>query len=305
MFRDKAFYPYAWRELLKRINEHNIFGYGAQMAYFFMLSVFPFMIFLFGILTRFSMSYGGFFDGIAKIVPKEVIMVMGDYVSVVAPRANVNFLSVTALITIWSASRGIHELRQAMNRAYGVRQVKKYWRKRLLSIIYTIALMISIVFALTLPSMGKDFVLFMEDIFGFDLGFIKIFLAYRWPFIIGFFFAVISFFYYVSFDRHNRWREVIPGTLFAMAGWVALSAGFSRFVNNFGRYTIIYGSLGAMIVLMVWLYMSSIVLMLGGEINSIYHYFKVCESNEALPRIAESNECEKKRADEEKESQLK
>jgi membrane protein len=305
MFKDKAFYSYAWRELLKRIYEHNIFGYGAQMAYFFVLSVFPFMIFLFGILTRFSMSYGGFFDGISKIVPKEVIMVMGDYVSAVAPRANVNFLSITALITIWSASRGIHELRQAINRAYGVKQVKKYWRKRFLSIIYTIALMISIVFALTLPSMGKDFVLFMEDVFGFDLGFIKIFLAYRWPFIIGFFFAVISFFYYVSFDRHNRWREVIPGTLFAMIGWVALSAGFSGFVNNFGRYTIIYGSLGAMIVLMVWLYMSSIVLMLGGEINSIYHYFKICELNSALPKIAESNECDKKMADEEKEIQSK
>ncbi|MBK5252779.1 MAG: YihY/virulence factor BrkB family protein [Peptostreptococcaceae bacterium] len=279
MFRDKAFYSYAWRELLKRINEHNIFGYGAQMAYFFVLSVFPFMIFLFGMLTRFSMSYGGFFDGISKIVPKEVIMVIRDYASAVAPRANANFLSVTALITIWSASRGIHELRQAMNRAYGVKNVKKYWRKRFISIIYTIALMISIVFALTLPSMGKDFVLFMEDILGFDLGFIEMFLAYRWLFIIGFFFAVISFFYYASFDRHDKWRDVIPGTLFAMAGWVALSAGFSMFVNNFGRYTIIYGSLAAMVVLMVWLYMSSIVLMLGGEINSIYYSFKARESN--------------------------
>jgi len=293
MLRDKAFYSYAWKELIKRINEHNIFGYGAQMAYFFVLSVFPFMIFLFGILTRFSMSYKGFFEGVSKIIPKEVIAVMGDYVSVVAPRANINFLSVTALITIWSASRGIHELRQAMNRAYGVKKVKKYWRKRFLSIIYTVALMISIVFALILPSMGKDFIVIMEDIFGFDLGFIKIFLTYRWPFIIAFFFAVISFFYYVSFERHDKWREVIPGTLFAMAGWVALSAGFSSFVNNFGRYTIIYGSLATMIVLMVWLYMSSIALMLGGEINSIYHSYKVCESNKAIINLGKPSECEK------------
>lgn len=305
MFRDKSFYSYAWRELLKRISKHNIFGYGAQMAYFFVLSVFPFMIFLFGILTRFSMSYGGFFDGLSKIVPNEVIMIMGDYVSAVAPRANVNFLSVTALITIWSASRGIHELRQAINRAYGVKPLKKYWRKRFLSIIYTIALMISIVFALTLPSMGADFVLFMENIFGLDLGFIKLFLAYRWPFIIGFFFAVISLFYYVSFDLHNRWKEVIPGTLFAMGGWVALSAGFSMFVNNFSRYTIIYGSLEAIIVLMIWLYMSSIVLVLGGEINSIYHSFKVDELNSVLPSSAEPKETEKMRTDKEKEMQSK
>ncbi len=293
MLRKKKFYAFAWRELIKRIGEHNIFGYGAQMAYFFVLSIFPFMIFLFGILSNLSMSYSGFFDGIAKIVPKEVVMVMGDYVSDLVPQASINYLSISALITIWSASRGIHALRQAMDRAYGVISVKKFWRKRVLSIVYTMTLMTAIVFALTLPSMGKDFVNFIEYTFSLDLGFVKILLAYRWPFIIGFFFIVISFFYYVSFDRHDKLREVIPGTLFAMIGWVALSALFSEFVNNFGRYTLIYGSLGAMVVLMVWFYMSSIVLMLGGEINSIYHSFKFFETSATEPLADNENTCDK------------
>lgn len=293
MLRKKEFYAFAWRELTKRIGEHNIFGYGAQMAYFFVLSVFPFMIFLFGILSNLSMSYSGFFDGISKIVPKEVVTVIGDYVTDLVPQANINYLSISALITIWSASRGIHALRQAMDRAYGVKQVKKFWRKRILSIVYTMTLMMAIVFALTLPSMGKDFVFFIEDTFSLDLGFAKLFLAYRWPFIIGFFFVVISFFYYVSFDRHDKWREVIPGTLFAMVGWVALSIVFSEFVNNFGSYTLIYGSLGTMVVLMVWFYMSSIVLMLGGEINSIYHSFKFFEVRTIEPAIGPESECGK------------
>ena len=293
MFRKKKFYAFAWRELIKRIGEHNIFGYGAQMAYFFVLSIFPFMIFLFGILSNLSMSYSGFFDGIAKIVPKEVVMVMDDYVSDLVPQASLNYLSISALITIWSASRGIHALRQAMDRAYGVISVKKFWRKRVLSIVYTMTLMTAIVFALTLPSMGKDFVHFIEHTFSLDLGFVKILLAYRWPFIIGFFFIVISFFYYVSFDRHDKWREVIPGTLFAMIGWVALSVLFSEFVNNFGRYTLIYGSLGAMVVLMVWFYMSSIVLMLGGEINSIYHSFKFFKEKEITMAADGENPCDK------------
>jgi len=293
MFKTKKFYAFAWRELIKRIGEHDIFGRGAQMAYFFILSIFPFVIFLFGILSNLSMSYSGFFDGIAKIVPKEVVSVMGDYVSDLVPQANINYLSISALITIWSASRGIHALRQAMDRAYGVVSVKKFWRKRVLSIIYTMALMVAIVFALTLPSMGKDFVYFIEYTFKLDLGLVKILLAYRWPLIIAFFFMVISFFYYVSFDRHDKWREVIPGTLFAMVGWVALSALFSEFVNNFGRYTLIYGSLGAIVVLMVWFYMSSIVLMLGGEINSIYYSFKLYKDNENAPLIEEANPCDK------------
>ena len=264
---------------------------------FFVLSIFPFMIFLFGILSNLSMSYSGFFDGIATIVPKEVVMVMDDYVSDLVPQASINYLSISALITIWSASRGIHALRQAMDRAYGVISVKKFWRKRVLSIVYTMTLMTAIVFALTLPSMGKDFVHFIENTFSLDLGFVKILLAYRWPFIIGFFFIVISFFYYVSFDRHDKWREVIPGTLFAMIGWVALSVLFSEFVNNFGRYTLIYGSLGAMVVLMVWFYMSSIVLMLGGEINSIYHSFKFFKEKEITMAVDDENPCDKENRD--------
>lgn len=293
MLRKKEFYHFAWKEFKRRIFEHNIFGYGAQMAYFFVLSVFPFMIFLVGILSYFSLSYDGFFTGVAEVVPADVVRVMDEYVRELAPRTNFNYLSLSALVTIWSASRGIHALRLAVNRAYGVSPKRTYWRKRVLSIVYTLTLMMAIIFALTLPSMGKEFVRLIETALGVDLGLVKVLLAYRWPFIVGFFFAVISFFYYVTFERHNRWREVVPGTLFAMAGWVVLSQAFSMFVNSFGSYALIYGSLGAMVVLMVWFYMSGIVLMLGGEINSIYHAYKFREFCETFKPLLASNPCEK------------
>lgn len=290
MFREKAFYMYAWRELKKRIFEHEIFGYGAQIAYFFVLSIFPFMIFLFGILSYFSLSYGGLFDTLTGVIPMDVVRIMDEYASELMPKANLNFLSLSAIATIWSASRGIHALRLAVNRAYGVGFQKTYFRKRILSIVYTMALMLAIVLALTLPSMGKGFVVFVETTFRINLGFLKVFLAYRWPFILAFFFMVISFFYYATFERHNRWREVIPGTLFAMGGWVAISVVFSMFVNNFGNYTLIYGSLGTVVVLMVWFYISGIILMLGGEINSIYHSFKIRKINETFKTPFASND---------------
>ncbi|MDK2918760.1 MAG: rane protein [Candidatus Petromonas sp.] len=275
-----SFFSFFIREIKDRFEFHNINAYGAQIAYFFLLSLFPFLIFLIAVLSQLSMSPQGAIDLFAKVAPNEVITVIDDYIKELIPSRSINLLSISFFATIWSASRGLNALIILLNRAYGIKKERNFIMKRVLAIFFTLLVAISIVLVLTIPSMGMNFLLWISRYIGLTDFFISVWYYLRWIVIIAILFSVMGSLYYIAPNKKLKFLEIIPGTLFAICGWILISLGFSFFVNNFRNFTIIYGSLAAIIVLMIWLYLSGIMLVLGGEINSIYSSYIVSKSKD-------------------------
>ncbi|WP_432408323.1 YihY/virulence factor BrkB family protein [Wukongibacter sp. M2B1] len=261
-------------EIKSRFKYHNISAYGAQLAYFFLLSLFPFLIFLIAILSIFSISLDGAIDTLAKVAPKEAIIIINDYVRTLLPSRSINVLSVSFLATIWSASRAVNALINALNNAYEVQETRGYIRKRILAIFFTILVAFAIVLALTIPTMGMDFLLWLSKYIVLSDAVIKAWYYSRWLIITSILLLVLGSLYLVAPNKKNKFSEIIPGTIFAILGWISISLGFSYFVNNFRNYTLVYGSLGAIIVLMIWLYLSGVILIMGGEMNSLYSIYR-------------------------------
>lgn len=270
----KSIFKFMTKEIIKRFKYQNVSAFGAQLAYFFLLSLFPFLIFLISILSLFSISMDGAFNILSKIAPNEAIVIIKDYVENLLPTRSINVLSISFLAAIWSSSRGINALINGLNNAYEVQETRGFFKKRILAMFFTILVAFSIVLALTIPSMGMDFLLWISKFVGLTELMIKLWYYLRWLIIILILFLVLGVLYLAAPNKRLRFEEIIPGTIFAIFGWIAISLGFSYFVNNFRNYTIVYGSLTAIIVLMIWLYLSGVILIIGGEMNSLYRLHK-------------------------------
>ncbi len=270
------------KEIKERYGHHSLSAYGAQLAYFFILSLFPFLIFLIAILGYFSVSLKGAIDLLAKVAPREAIGVINDYTRNLLSTRDTNILSISFIVTIWSSSRGVNALIMALNRAYGITKKRGFLKKRILAIFYTLLVGFSIILVLTIPNMGMDFLLWISKYIGLTSFFITLWYYMRWVIIVAILLAVIGSLYYVAPNKDLKFSEIIPGTFFALFGWILISLGFSFFVNNFQNFTVVYGSLATVVILMIWLYLSGIILMLGGEINSIYSIYKESYNQESV-----------------------
>jgi len=269
-------------EIKGRFKYHNISAYGAQLAYFFLLSLFPFLIFLIAILSLFSVSLDGALNILAKVAPREAIIIINDYVRTLLPSRSINVLSISFLAAIWSASRAVNALINALNNAYEVQETRGFIRKRIIAMFFTILVAFAIVLALTIPTMGMDFLLWISKYIPLSNSIIKAWYYSRWLIISSILFLVLGSLYLAAPNKTIKFSEIVPGTIFAIIGWIAISLGFSYFVNNFRSYTLVYGSLGAIIVLMIWLYLSGVILIMGGEINSLYGIYKELNERESL-----------------------
>jgi len=265
------------RMLAKRYGEHNLGAYSAQLAYFFTLSIFPFLIFLFAIVGKLSLAVDDFDVYLSAFVPQEPALLITTYIRELLAVNSDSVLSISILFSLLSASKAFHALERSLNVSYSVKETRNYIEKRILGMVYTIFFTLSIIFALALPPMGTKFFDFIGRYV--DLSFVNVDLItfMRWIFVVSFIGIIISSIYYFMPNIKLKYKEVLPGTLFAIIGWMSISIGFSYFINNFGRFSIIYGSLTAIVVFMIWLYLTGIILMAGGELNCLLREMKIAE----------------------------
>lgn len=257
------------KELYWRVGEHNLTAYSAQMAYFFLLSIFPFLIILFAILGKLQITYDVFSTAYTQVVPAEAYTIIDNYIKSLLAANLEAILPISSLASLWTASKAVNALERALNRTHDIPLGRKYVYGRGLGILVTILLMSILIVALTLPSMGKNFVAFLELHMNIPVV-LMMFLSYgRWVVLMTFFFLILGMIYSWLPNIHLKFQEVIPGVIFTMLGWMCLSVGFSYFVQYFSNISFVYGSLGTVITLMIWLYFIGMLIMLGSELNAI------------------------------------
>lgn len=268
------------QDLLYRIQRSDMSGMGAQLAFFFLLSFFPMLIFLVTLLPYLNLEQGQVFDFLDTIMPNEVYGFIEGTLVDVLNNQNSGLLSIGILGTIWSASKGVDALMKALNRAYDVEGIVSF-KNRLWSLLFTISLVAVILIALVLPIFGQQIGNIVFGYFGVTGSFEEVWYFVRWIMPLALISIVLILMYWIVPNTAPRLTimSVFPGAIFATGGWLLLTYGFSFYISNFGNYSKTYGSIGGVIILMLWLYFTGMVLILGGILNAAVQKRQIAKKN--------------------------
>jgi Ribonuclease BN-like family. len=260
--------------LIRRIYKHDVFGLSAQLAYFFLLSLFPLLITIFSILPFLPIDEEDILVFFEEFAPGETLTLIRNTLAEIMSNHSGGLLSAGIIFTIWSASVGMGAIIRALNRAYEVRETRPFFVVRAMSALLTVVMVFVFFIALLLPVFGKQIGLLLSARFGFTKEFLQAWNTLRWVLSFIILLVVFSALYLLAPSQKIKKVIFFPGALFSTFGWMLTSYGFSYYVGNFGNYTVTYGSLGVIIVLMIWLYLSAIIIMIGGEVNAVYALLK-------------------------------
>jgi len=267
------------KHLLFRLKEDDIAGLSAQCSYFLFLSLFPFVIFLFSLLSFTNIPQSQLMNLVFSFFPTDVAIVTRTIIENVLSTRNATLLTVGAVMTIWSSSSGINAVRKGLYKAYRKFEDRPIWQVIVVNLISTIGLalilFITIIFLVSGEVIGEQVFKLLSISSSFEIVWNLIRLLV--PLITMA--AVFTILYMLIPYRKVRIIEILPGTIFTMVGWVTISLLFSFFVNNFTNYANVYGSISGIILLLVWLNLSCLFLLLGGEINASVAYFNSPEEN--------------------------
>lgn len=261
------------RHLLFRLIEDDIVGLSAQCSYFLFLSLFPFFIFLFSLLSFTNIPQSQLMSLVFSFFPTDVANVIRTIIENVLSTRNATLLTVGALMTIWSSSSGINAVRKGLYKACRKVDSRPIWQVIIVNLVSTIGLalmlFITIVFLVSGEVIGNQVFMFLNISSTFEIvwNLIRILV----PVITMA--TVFTMLYVLIPYQKVKFIEVFPGVVFTMGAWLAISMLFSYFVNNFTNYANIYGSISGIIILLVWLNLSCLFLLLGGEINASVAYF--------------------------------
>ncbi|MRH44614.1 YihY family inner membrane protein [Aquibacillus halophilus] len=257
------------KQLFKRMMDDDVFGLSAQLSYFFLLSLFPFMLFLVTLLGFLPLPEVDIMNFIEDYAPAETATLINENVNMIVTERNGGLLSIGLIGTLWSASNGINAIMRAFNAAYNVEENRSFVISRLIAIVLTIAMLIVIIIAFLLPIFGKAIGVYLFSFFGLSEGFLQTWNTLRWVISSVVFFLVLLALYILAPNKKVNIKNVAIGAIFATICWQLVSLLFSYYVNTIGNYSAMYGSLGGVIVLMIWFYISGIIIITGGEINAL------------------------------------
>ncbi|MBI1760404.1 MAG: YihY/virulence factor BrkB family protein [Acidobacteria bacterium] len=264
------------REVYCRIFEDEIFGRAAQLAYYWLFSIFPLLIFLTALLAYLPMPrfFENLFDYLHSMLPPPAFALLNTTFQQITSQPRGGLLSFGILVSIWASANGMEAIITALNTAYDVETRRAWWRERLLALQLTLGLALFVITALGLLFFGEHIGERLAQFYGYGGTFRTFWNLARWAGIIGFISLALALLYYIAPNLKQRWREALPGALFALGGWLLVTFGFKFYVMRFGNYNATYGALGGVMVLMLWLYLTGVAILLGGEINSVLSQLK-------------------------------
>jgi membrane protein len=173
------------------------------------------------------------------------------------------------LATLWAASNGMGAITQALNVAYNVKESRPWWKQRLTAVSLTIALSVLIISALLIVLYGGLIADHIAGRYGFGDFFTLTWKIIQWPIALAFMLFSFALIYYFAPDLHEqKWTWVTPGSVIGVGLWLLISFGLRTYLQYFNSYSKTYGSLGAVIILMLWLYLTGVAILIGGEVNS-------------------------------------
>ena len=266
-----------WHELLRRTwrqsSKDRVLDQSAMLSFYFLLSLFPLLLFLIALLGLLLQAgpalHGTLHQYLAAVVPASAATLIDTTLGEINRGSGALKLSVALLFTWWSASQGMLAIVDGLNIAYEVGESRPWWKKQLVASGLTIVCLLLFACALLIVIYGGRFSESIANHFGYS-GFIAaIWKILTWLLLLAFVLMAFNILYvYAPNVRHRQWHWLMPGTVVGITIWLLGSFGFRLYLSFFNNYTVTYGSIGAVIILLLWLYLSGIAILVGGEVNS-------------------------------------
>ena len=262
------------RELAGRVYDElwqdEVLDRAAGLSYYFLFSLFPALLFLVALLGMFRGSdlLGPLMGYAHRVLPPDAASVLSKTMEGVVRGARGSLLSLGALGALWAASAGMGSITNALNVAYGVKDPRSWWRARLTAIVLTVVFALFTLSALMFLVFGEWIGGAIANRFGLGVAFQTAWGLLSLGIAILGVLTGITLVYDLAPARRRRWRGVTPGAVFALVGWLAASLLLRLYVEFLGNYEATYGSIGGVMLLMLWLYLSGVALLVGAEIDA-------------------------------------
>ena len=252
------------------IQKDNCDGFAAQIAFFFIFALFPFLLFLTTLLAYLPVPdlLRLLLKILGRFTPGDVLSLVEDNLRSLVIVQKGGLLSFSVVFSLWTASNAVTAVISALNHAFGTEEQRPYWKVRGIAILLVVCFSFFVILSLLLLIFGPRIGVWIASLAGLGNAFTLGWTILRWPVILSLMVTAVSALYRYAPALKLSWREIVPGAVTATGAWVAVSLAFSYYVNNFGSYDKTYGTIGAAIALLVWMYASGFVILLGGEINA-------------------------------------
>ena len=285
------------RNIINSVVENDFFGMAAEMGFMLVIGIFPFMLFLtalFGWLGKHSFM-NPLIVFLQQVMPGDVINLIETVLNEVWFFTKGGLVAIFGFcITVILSTNALAIVLKGLNRAYKVEETRSFLYTRLLSLVMVFVNALVLFLSINLIIFGKVIIKFLITYTGFTVHSGNMMLLIRWPIAFVALYIMAYLHYYILPDLGGkekiRRRSALPGTLFFSISWLLGSWGFSVYINNLHTYNFVYGTIGGFAVLMVWLYYTSILILIGGEINSqLYDKLERCEEIKAKRNKAKND----------------
>jgi membrane protein len=263
------------RQLVSRVWEEiwadEILDRAAALSYYFLFALFPSLLFLTNLIGLLPVAdvMERLLRYSSDVLPADAASLLRRTLDEIQADARGGLLSISALAALWGASRGISSIITSLNVVYEVERPRPWWRRQLVSIFLTVAFSLFTLGAVLSLVFGQRIGEAMAAWVGLGGAFTLTWNVLQWPLGLLFVLTGIDLIYHFAPAVRLRWYWLTPGSAFAVVAWVLASIGLRVYVNYFGNYNATYGSIGGVILLLFWLYVSGVTLLVGGEINSV------------------------------------
>lgn len=266
--RERQSFGYILLSLLLRIFDHNVLGKGAELAYYFLFSFLPLILFGSSLLGVLNLDMSSFSD-LTQFIPQDVLDLVNSYCVYLRENQNATLMYTGLALAIYFASAAVRSLIRSMDTAYGVKKGRNPILQFIMSLFFSVIFLATILVSLLLMVTGGYIIDVIVKYIPQLTHFQWIINILRYAVMIFPIFGILMLLYIFTPHRKLKVSSAVPGALFSTFAWIVVSAFFSYYVTHFGRYASLYGSLGTIIVLMLWLFLTGVIFILGGELNGV------------------------------------
>ncbi|EHJ02309.1 ribonuclease BN [Clostridium sp. DL-VIII] len=260
--------------LIEKVKKDDVFALASQLAYYLMLSFFPFILFLMTLAGLSSLSSSDVLNQLSVMLPKSILDLTQSTIQEVFDNEYTGLLGISILLMVWTSSSAFKAIINSVNKAYDFKENRSFIKLSIISIAGILALALTMILSLIILVFGNVISEYIEKFHSVYRVMLALWGIFRYTFIFIIMIIIFVGIYIFAPAQKLIWIEVIPGSIFSTIGWIIVSLGFSFYVDNFGNYSRFYGSLGAVFILMTWLFLISIIFILGIEINFVINQNK-------------------------------
>jgi membrane protein len=257
--------------LARRFHENGATDRAAQLSYYFLFSLFPLLAFLVALAAYLPVKgvIPTVMARLEPIMPDQALNIIRNQLTRLATNQKPHVLTLTIAAALWSASRGVDALRSALNLAYGVKESRPWWRTQAMAVLVTLIASLLMIFSVAGLALGGRAGMWLASLLHLNEEWPVIWSWLRWPVTACGALLVMAVLYWALPDVKHRFRLVTAGSVVGGTLWLVASWAFTEYAEHFGSYDKTYGSIGGVIVLMTWFYLTGLVVILGGELDAM------------------------------------